>query len=172
MTGSGERRTGPYGARKGAAACFLLAIIVAGGQQAQAAQPRRAQAAVAATPVGTVAAFHSALATGNKRAALALLAEDVLIFESGGVERSRVEYARHHLEADAAFSAAVQRKLVSRTHGEKAGNAWVMSVETVSGSYRGRAVSNRSLETMLLRRIDGSWRITHVHWSSTNKPVG
>lgn len=156
----------------GPAARLLLAITVVGGQQAQAAQPRRAQAAVAATPVGTVAAFHAALATANKPAALALLAENVLIFESGSVERSRAEYARHHLDADAAFSTAVQRTLVSRTQGEKADAAWVTSVETVHGSYRGRAVNNRSLETMLLRRIDGSRRITHIHWSSTSKPVG
>lgn len=152
---------------------MLLATSLAGGQPTQAAQPRRADGAQAATPVETVVAFHAALTTGNKAAALDLLAEDVLVFESGGVERGRAEYSRHHLEADAAFSAAVRRMLVSRTHDEKADNAWVTSVETVSGSFRGRAVNSRSLETMLLRRIDGAWRITHVHWSSTTiKPAG
>ena len=172
MTGSKRSRPALTKAGRGAAACILLASAFAGGQQAQAAEPRRADAAQAATPVGTVAAFHAALTAGNKAAALALLTEDVLIFESGGVERGRAEFSRHHLEADAAFSAAVQRTLVSRTHDEKADNAWVTSVEKVSGSYRGRAVNNRSLETMLLRRINGSWRITHVHWSSSTKPAG
>ena len=124
-----------------------------------------------ATPVGTVTAFHSALASGNTAAAQALLAEDALIFESGGVESSRAEYASHHLQADAAFSAAVTRTLVSRTHGEQGDAAWVMSVETVTGTYRGRAINSRSVETMLLRRVDSQWRIVHIHWSSASLPA-
>lgn len=120
------------------------------------------------TPVGTVNAFHAALASGNTERALALLAEDVMIFESGGVESSRAEYARHHLQADAAFSAAVPRTLVSRSHGEHSDTAWVMSVETVTGTYRTRAVSSRSVETMLLQRVSGQWRIAHIHWSSAD----
>lgn len=79
----------------------------------------------AATPVGTVMAFHAALASGDTDTALTHLAEDVMIFESGGVENSRAEYASHHLEADAAFSAAVPRTLVSRTHGMQGDMAWV-----------------------------------------------
>jgi hypothetical protein len=61
---------------------------------------------------------------------------------------------------------------VSRSHDEKAGKAWVTSVEKVSGSYKGRAVNSRSLETMLLRRVNGTWQITHVHWSSASMPAG
>lgn len=120
----------------------------------------------AATPVGTVMAFHAALASGNTDAALMHLAEDVVIFESGGVENSRAEYASHHLEADAAFSAAVPRTLVSRSHGMKGDMAWVMSVETVTGTYRTRAINSRSVETMILRQVNGQWRIVHIHWSS------
>ncbi len=120
----------------------------------------------AATPVGTVMAFHAALASGDTDAALTHLAEDVMIFESGGVESSRAEYASHHLKADAAFSAAVPRSLVSRSQGEDGDAAWVMSVEIVAGTYRSRAVNSRSVETMLLRRVDGQWRIVHIHWSS------
>ena len=172
MTSDEMRRHAVAGIGRRAAACLMLTSAVICGQQAQAAQPARAEAVIALTPVSTVAAFHAALAAGNKPAALALLAEDVLIFESGTVERSRAEYAQHHLDADAAFSAAVRRTLSSRTHGGAADTAWVTSVEDVSGTYRGRDISSRSLETILLRRIKGSWRITHIHWSSTSKPVG
>lgn len=119
-----------------------------------------------ATPVGTVMAFHAALASGDTTRALELLAEDVQIFESGGVESSRAEYASHHLAADAAFSAAVPRTLVSRTEGEDGASAWVMSVETVVGTYRDRAINSRSVETMMLRKVDSEWRIVHIHWSS------
>ena len=122
----------------------------------------------AATAVGTVMAFHAALASGDTDAALTHLAEDVVIFESGGVENSRGEYASHHLEADAAFSAAVPRTLVSRTHGMQGDMAWVMSVETVTGTYRTRAISSRSVETMMLRQMNGQWRIVHIHWSSAD----
>ena len=122
----------------------------------------------AATPVGIVMAFHAALASGDTDAALTHLAEDVMIFESGGVENSRAEYASHHLKADAAFSAAVPRTLVSRTHGMQGDMAWVISVETVSGTYRTRAINSRSVETMMLRQVNGQWRIVHIHWSSAD----
>lgn len=122
----------------------------------------------ASTPVGTVMAFHAALASGDADAALTHLAEDVIIFESGGVESSRAEYASHHLKADAAFSAAVPRTLVSRTDGMQGDMAWVMSVETVTGTYRTRAISSRSVETMMLRQVNGQWRIVHIHWSSAD----
>lgn len=146
------------------AAVALMAATNPNSDQSPSAQVKAASAAN--KPVATVDAFHAALAKGNTRAALDLLAEDVLIFESGGEERSRVEYASHHLAADAAFSAAVRRTLVSRTHGEASDAAWVTSVETVAGTYRGRAINNRSVETMLLRRIAGQWRVVHIHWSS------
>jgi ketosteroid isomerase-like protein len=124
-----------------------------------------------ATPLATVTAFHAALAGGNTAAALNMLAEDVMIFESGGMESSRAEYASHHLQADAAFSAAVSRTLVSRTQGEHGDTAWVMSMETVTGRFRDRAINSRSVETMLLRRTEGQWRIAHIHWSSANIPT-
>ncbi len=150
------------------AAVTLTAAVSPGLQRSPPAKPTDASVAnaAAATPVVVVDAFHVALASGDTRAALELLADDVLIFESGGVERNRAEYASHHLAADAAFSAAVRRTLVSRSHGEAGNVAWVMSVETVDGAFRGRAINSRSVETMLLGRLAGKWRIVHIHWSS------
>jgi ketosteroid isomerase-like protein len=152
-------------------AMLLAAVLLAGASHppeehmpARATEP--AIAAATSTPVDTVEAFHAALTRGDRAAALELLAEDALIFESGGVEQSRAEYASHHLAADAAFSAAVSRTVNSRTHGADGDTAWVTSIETVTGSYRGRAINSRSLETMLLRRTNGHWRIVHIHWSS------
>lgn len=118
--------------------------------------------------VDTVLAFHAALARGDTDAALTLMAENSLIFESGGFEHSRAEYAAHHLKADAEFSGAVRRTLVDRSSGEDGNTAWVMSVEKVKGTYRNRAVNSRSVETMLLRRLDKQWRIVHIHWSSAD----
>ena len=67
------------------------------------------QSDVADTATDVVNAFHAALKRGDATAALNLMAEDVVIFESGGVERHRAEYATHHLKSDAAFSAATTR---------------------------------------------------------------
>ena len=150
------------------AAIMLTAAAHPGSHRSPPAKAASASVAnaAAATPVAVVDAFHAALASGDPRKALDFLAEDVLIFESGSVERSRAEYASHHLAADAGFSSAVRRTLVSRSHGEAGNAAWVTSVETVAGAYRGRAINSRSVETMLLGRVAGKWRISHIHWSS------
>ena len=144
----------------------LAAIMLAAAASPASRPSPSAKSAAAATPIATVDAFHAALASEEPRNALDLLREDVLIFESGGVERSRAEYASHHLAADAAYSAAVRRTLVWRSHGEAGNTAWVTSVETVAGAYRGRTINSRSVETMLLARTAGTWRILHIHWSS------
>lgn len=121
-----------------------------------------------ATPIAAVAAFHAALTRGDRDGALALLSEDVVIFENGGVENGRAEYASHHLQADAAFSAAVSRTPIRQTFGEQGDAAWVASTATLSGTFRGRSINSRSIETIQLKRIEGQWRIVHIHWSSAD----
>ena len=113
-----------------------------------------------------VDAFHAALRRGDTRAALALLAEDALIFEAGGVERGKAEYASHHLAADAAFSQAVP-STISRRAGEAVGRiAWIATEGRTTGTFKGKAVDRKSVETMVLRRTGAGWRIAHIHWSS------
>lgn len=51
--------------------------------------------------------YHAALASGDSLAALALLADDVVVLESGSAE-SRSEYRSHHLASDIAFAQAVE----------------------------------------------------------------
>lgn len=113
-----------------------------------------------------VDAFHSALDRGDTRAAAALLAEDALIFESGGAERTKAEYAEHHLPADAEFSRAVH-SVVTRRAGNSMGSlAWVASDGRTSGTYKGKALDLRTTETMVLRQTGKTWKIVHIHWSS------
>ncbi len=119
-----------------------------------------------------VDAFHAALRAGDRDAALAVLAEDALIFEAGGAERSRAEYASHHLEADAAFAAATEAT-VTRRSGEASGDvAWITSEGRTTGTFNGRPVDRLTVETMLLRRHADGWRIQHIHWSSRAAPAG
>jgi ketosteroid isomerase-like protein len=116
-----------------------------------------------------VDAFHAALKRGDTAAALALLADDALIFEGGGVERSKAEYAAHHLAADAAFSQAVP-STVTRRAGDSDGTfAWIASEGRITGTYKGQAIDRVTAETMVLRRTAQGWAITHIHWSSAAK---
>ncbi|MGK2254814.1 MAG: ketosteroid isomerase-like protein [Brevundimonas sp.] len=122
--------------------------------------------AEAAAAAQVVDAFHAALEHGEADAALALLADDVLIFESGGAERSKAEYAQHHLAADAAFSAAVPSIRSRRLARASADSAWVATESRTTGSFNGRPINSLSVETMVLRREADGWRISHIHWSS------
>ena len=55
--------------------------------------------------ISVVQAYHSALIAQDKDGALALLAPDVMVLESGHIETAE-EYVAHHLEADMEFSGA------------------------------------------------------------------
>ena len=117
-------------------------------------------------PAVTVDAFHAALARGDTDGAAALLADDALIFESGGVERSKAEYAAHHLGADAKFAQAVPRRVTARSGAAIGDVAWIATEARTTGTFGDRAIDSLSTETMVLRKGTGGWKIVHVHWSS------
>ena len=117
----------------------------------------------------TVDAFHAALHRGDTRAAAALLAEDALIFESGGVERTKAEYAAHHLPADAEFSRSVSSAVTRRAGRSSGALAWVASEGRTTGTYKGKPLDLLTTETMVLRKTAAGWRISHIHWSSAKK---
>lgn len=119
-----------------------------------------------ATPVATVEAFDLALAGADTAAALRLLAPDVVVFESGGVEASREEYRHHHLSVDIEYASSVAKEVLSRRADESGDVAWVLTESRWTGTFRERAVDSRSAETMVLRRTAEGWRIVHIHWSS------
>jgi hypothetical protein len=114
----------------------------------------------------TVDAFHDALSKGDRDAAQAFLDNNVRIYEQGWVERSKAEYASHHLESDAAFSAATTSTRTARSGIVLGDLAYVASEGTVAGAFNGKAVDSITLETMVLRREQSGWRIVHIHWSS------
>ena len=117
-------------------------------------------------PSATVRSFHEALSLGNREAALALLDPGVVIFEQGEAEMSRDEYASHHLDADIEFSRATTSKVVDQRTKAKGKSAWVLTTSETSGSFRGKDVSSRNVETIALEKIPDGWRIVHIHWSS------
>ena len=153
--------------RKATLAVFAMAMLAS---PVPASEPPP-QAAVSLSPAAksaatTVDAFHAALRTGRTDAAVALLADDALIFEGGGVEHGKAEYAAEHLDADAEFSKSVA-SLVTRRAGDSNGDwAWVASEGRTTGTYKGKAIDQATTETVLLRRDGSAWKIVHIHWSS------
>jgi ketosteroid isomerase-like protein len=120
----------------------------------------------APSPEDVVRAFHEALASGDSVTALGLLAEDVVIYESGGVEASREEYRSHHLPADMAFASATEREVTLERSGKNGDLAWVLSRSTTTGTFREQEIHSVGTETMLLVLTSAGWRIRHIHWSS------
>ncbi|KQY85018.1 nuclear transport factor 2 family protein [Brevundimonas sp. Root1423] len=123
-------------------------------------------AAGAAEAATAVDAFHAALKGGDTAAALALMSPDVMIFEGGYVERSRDEYASHHLGSDAAFAASSQAVVERRSGWIDGAVAWITSEGRTTGQFNGRPVDSLTTETMVLKRHADGWRIHHIHWSS------
>ena len=128
-------------------------------------------AAAAKPATEVVDAFHKALMTNDTNQALALLADDVLIYESGGAEASKAEYASHHLAADMAFLKNVTQSVVTRSAQASNDTALVTSQGKTIGTYKDKAIDSASTETVVLRLIGEQWKIVHIHWSSAdNKP--
>ena len=125
-----------------------------------------AYAADAVTPAAVVDAFGAALKTGDAAALERLLAPDVFIAESGGVERSFAEYAGHHMPADIAFSKAVSTTVKDRRVFENGSLATAVSEAVSKGTYRDKPIHSRLMETMTLQKTGEEWRIVHIHWSS------
>jgi ketosteroid isomerase-like protein len=118
-----------------------------------------------------VARYHSALASGDSAAAIALLADDAVVLETGSVE-TKSEYRSHHLPADIEFARAVpaQRSpIVVRVRGDV---AWASSTSTTQGEFRGRAINSSGAELMVLSREQGGWKIRAIHWSSRTRRAG
>jgi len=147
-----------------------VAMLMALAPPASAAPPAPAPEALPEAtrePAAAVDAFHAALRKGDPGAALALVADNAIVFEDGRVERSKAEYALHHAGADAAFSKAVETKRLSRTGHSSGGLATILSESRTRGRFRGQDVDRIMVETMVLRREPGgTWKIVHIHWSS------
>ncbi|MFN4287372.1 MAG: nuclear transport factor 2 family protein [Brevundimonas sp.] len=147
----------------------ILAVAAPGAMAhdgARAAANTQGDGEAARPAVAAVEAFHAALGSGDAEAALALLAPDVMVLEEGGAERSREEYAGHHLPADMAFAAATETVTTHRAAWIEGDLAWVLTEGRVTRRFSDRPVDRLTAETMILQRHADGWRIRHIHWSS------
>jgi len=122
--------------------------------------------ACAASPKATLAAFHDALASGDKAHAVSLLAPGIAIYESGYVERSREEYASHHLGGDIDFAKNSTRKVLAQTERIDGNMAVVWEESETTGTVRGKPVHLFGTGTAVLEKKGDTWAIVHIHWSS------
>jgi hypothetical protein len=123
-------------------------------------------ASYANEPKEVIAAFHAALSTGDTVKANELLAPDVTIYESGYVERSRAEYAGHHLKDDIAFAKTSTRKLLQHTERIEGNLAVIWQETETHAKIKGKMLRILGTETSVLQKTGDSWGIVHVHWSS------
>lgn len=96
-----------------------------------------------------------------------LLSDSARILESGNIE-TKEEYLSHHFHSDGKFLSAMKREVESRTvtiEGNTA--AWVSTQTHTWGTYSDRKLDLNSLELAVLKKEDGNWKITVLHWSSS-----
>jgi len=113
----------------------------------------------------TIERFHRALVQGDRAAALALLAQDAVILESGEAQ-SRAEYEREHLAEDIAFARTTtteRSQLKIQRHGDA---AWATAASKTTGTFNGRKIDSIGVELMVLTKDDAGWRIRAIHWSN------
>jgi ketosteroid isomerase-like protein len=140
---------------------FLTAAAPVVGPDAHPSQESPDSVAV----ITVVEAFHKALADGDGSGAMALLAQEAVVAESGGLE-TRAEYESHHLPGDMAFASSVTRRSTLVQLKLSGSTAWMTSTTETRGDYRGNPIDSQGVELMVLSKERSGWRIAAIHWSS------
>ncbi len=114
----------------------------------------------------TVEFFHQALRKGNAILARKLLDDNVLIYEGGGAETSADEYANHHMKSDITFLSKMKISQLEEHIQQNSELAIYSGRSQITGQYHGKDINMTSAETIVLRKINGQWRIINIHWSN------
>ena len=109
--------------------------------------------------------FHQALQGGDKSKARGFLADDVIIYEGGRVERSADDYANHHMLADMKYLAQLKVEILEHEVREVGETAYSLSKTKLTGEFQGKDVKSEGMESMILMKKNGKWKIVHIHWS-------
>jgi ketosteroid isomerase-like protein len=120
-------------------------------------------------PADAVDAFHAALKKKDTAAALSLLDRGLVVFEFGVVDPTVEAYAFQHLPFDIDVAAVSTWNIESRRVGGEGDERWVLTTYHVTGKQAdGSPIDQITLETMILRRTSGLFRIVHMHWSTND----
>ena len=137
---------------------FLMGTSIAVGQHS----------ATEKNVISTLDTFHQAIVDNDSQAAKKLLSESARILEGGNIE-TKDEYLSHHFHSDGKFLSAMNRKVDSQSVTVKGNTAWVSTQTHTWGTYSDRTLDLNSLELAVLQKVNGNWKITALHWSSSEK---
>lgn len=154
--------------RRSLTALPILVAAVISPVRAQEHQHQNAAGGDSAAVAAIVDRFHHALANGDSATALSLLADDVVILESGGLE-TRNDYRNHHLPGDIEFARAVRSTSTPMRVVVRGDAAWATSTSTTQGDFRGRAINSVGAQLVVLSREADGWKIRAIHWSSRSR---
>jgi ketosteroid isomerase-like protein len=143
-------------------ACLVHAVVASPGLAA--GQAGGDQASV----VAAVQSFHAAIGKGDSAAVTRLLAEDVVIYEAGGVE-TKAQYVSKHLPADFEFEKAVKSKRTPVRAVVQGDAAWATSTNELVGTFQGRPVDIISTELIVLSKVKDGWQIRAISWSGRSR---
>ena len=118
--------------------------------------------------IAAIDAYHASMASGDSTTALSMLAEDVTILESGGVE-NKEHYRSGHLSGDIRFAQAVPRERGDINVTMMGDVAWAWSTSITEGTMGEREINSQGAELMVLAHVDGVWKIKAIHWSSRQR---
>jgi len=112
--------------------------------------------------------FYGAMKTGDKAAAMRVIAPDAVFVESGTLE-TRAQYEANHLPADIEFESQVTGKRGPwrvMFHGDA---AWVIATTEYEGTFGNSPVNFVSAQLAVLTQDAGNWLIRSIHWSSRRR---
>jgi hypothetical protein len=144
---------GPAASAAVRAVAFAISFLVLASQNIAGAQEFR-------TPSELVDEFHRAMAKSDSARALSLLAKDYAVYEFGQVDPNLAQYVQN--------APMATWNLESRRMGGTGDQFWVLSTYRVTGADKnGAPINDTVLETMIVQRVSGQFRIAHFHWSAT-----
>lgn len=116
-------------------------------------------------PAKLVKKFHKALRVGDEATVMMALSEEVLIYEGGNAERSLADYVSHHMYADMAYLKAINITLKEHQVRIMGDIAISTSISHSTGEYKSKKIDSTGMETLVLAKQSGGWKIIHIHWS-------
>ena len=143
----------------------LALALAAGVPPSVRAQTPRADSVAA---VSAVEQFQASLAAADSAMAVSLLADDVLIVESGHIQ-TRAEYLGGHLGADMKASQG-SKGVRTVVKASIVGDAAYIVSKTVTPPTGAQGSTGSELaELMVLSKTSTGWMIRAVHWSSRRR---
>jgi uncharacterized protein (TIGR02246 family) len=141
-------------------------------------------AAIAALPLSAQVSEDSAIATWLQSYDRAFVAKDldrlasfyhpdVTIFEGGGVNNGWADYRDHHIgpELKSFENLQFEHRNVAVHVQEGGAVAYVTSEYALKARTGGRDVDSGGLETLVLIKSEGAWKIRHSHTSARRRPA-